>query len=47
MSQEEVSGDLVLSRNKLQALESGKTVNPTVLDLIKFSEYFSTMPSSE
>ena len=40
MSQEEVSGDLVLSRNKLQALESGKTVNPTVLDLIKFSEYF-------
>jgi transcriptional regulator with XRE-family HTH domain len=39
-SQEEISEVLDLSRNKLQALESGKTKNPTSLDLIKFSEYF-------
>lgn len=40
MSQEEIAQVLDLSRNKLQALESGKTVNPAVADLIKFSEYF-------
>lgn len=39
-SQEDLSVDLGLSRNKLQALESGKTVNPTALDLVKFSDYF-------
>ncbi|MEO8795493.1 MAG: helix-turn-helix domain-containing protein [Daejeonella sp.] len=40
MSQEDLSLKLDLSRNKLQALESGKTVNPSVADLVKFSEYF-------
>ena len=40
MSQEEVSQTLDLSRNKLQALESGKTINPSAMDMIKFSEYF-------
>ncbi len=40
MSQEELSGQLELSRNKLQALESGKTINPSAADLIQFSEYF-------
>ena len=45
-SQEELSADLDLSRNKLQALESGKTVNPTALDMIKFSEYFKVSVDS-
>jgi len=39
-SQEELSAELDLSRNKLQALESGKTVNPGIMDIVKFSEYF-------
>lgn len=39
-SQEEVAADLDLSRNKLQALESGKTVNPIAIDMVKFSDYF-------
>lgn len=39
-SQEELAATLDLSRNKLQALESGKTVNPTAVDLVKFSDYF-------
>jgi transcriptional regulator with XRE-family HTH domain len=40
MSQEDVARDLELSRNKLQALESGKTVNPSAADMVRFSEYF-------
>lgn len=40
MSQEEMSRALDVSRNKLQALESGKTVNPVSADLVKFSEFF-------
>jgi transcriptional regulator with XRE-family HTH domain len=40
MSQEDVAHQLDLSRNKLQALESGKTVNPCAVDLVRFSEYF-------
>lgn len=40
MSQEELSAELDLSRNKLQALESGKTINPSVVDFIKFSDFF-------
>ncbi|NDC40223.1 MAG: LexA family transcriptional regulator [Chitinophagia bacterium] len=40
MSQEELSAQLGISRNKLQALESGKTVNPTVGDLLAFSQLF-------
>lgn len=46
MSQEEVSLELDLSRNKLQALESGKTVNPSAMDMIKFSEYFKVSVDS-
>ena len=41
MSQEEVAQQLRISRNKLQALESGKTVNPIMLDIVRFSEYFN------
>jgi transcriptional regulator with XRE-family HTH domain len=40
MSQEELSAELDVSRNKLQALESGKTINPSAIDFIKFSEFF-------
>ena len=40
MSQEELALQLDLSRNKLQALESGKTINPLAVDLVNFSEYF-------
>jgi transcriptional regulator with XRE-family HTH domain len=40
MSQEQFSKELNLTRNKLQALESGKTVNPIVADMVRFSEYF-------
>ena len=46
MSQEEVAQQLDLSRNKLQALESGKTVNPTAADLVKFSEYYKVSVDS-
>ena len=46
MSQEEVSQELDLSRNKLQALESGKTINPSAMDMIKFSEYFKVSVDS-
>ena len=45
-SQEDISDVLNLSRNKLQALESGKTKNPSALDLIKFSEYFKVSMDS-
>jgi len=40
MTQEDLGEQLQLSRNKLQALESGKTVNPAAADFVKFSEYF-------
>lgn len=40
MSQESLGKDLQLSRNKLQALESGKTKNPTMMDILKFADYF-------
>ena len=40
MTQEDLSAVLELSRNKLQALESGKTKNPSAEDLIGFSDYF-------
>ncbi len=39
-SQEMLAQALEMSRNKLQALESGKTANPVVGDLIRFSDYF-------
>lgn len=39
-TQENLAATLNISRNKLQALESGKTVNPGAIDLILFSEYF-------
>ncbi|RYZ54638.1 MAG: XRE family transcriptional regulator, partial [Sphingobacteriales bacterium] len=40
MSQEELAQLLDLSRNKLQALESGKTVNPAVADIVRFADHF-------
>ena len=46
MSQEELSAQLGLSRNKLQALESGKTINPSAADMINFSEYFKVSVDS-
>ncbi len=46
LSQEELCRQLGLQRNKLQALESGKTINPTVADLLRFSEYFKVSVDS-
>jgi len=40
MSQEELANLLDLKRITLQALESGKTKNPTINDLVKFAGYF-------
>ncbi|WP_199117778.1 LexA family transcriptional regulator [Pedobacter sp. ASV28] len=40
MSQEELSLKLVISRSKLAAHESGKTINPPVEDLYRFSDFF-------
>ena len=40
LSQAELAARLGLTRTKLQALESGKTVNPPLADLLKFSAYF-------
>lgn len=46
LSQEEIAQILGLARNKLQALESGKTKNPGAVDMIKFSEYFKVSVDS-
>lgn len=46
LSQEVVARDLGISRNKLQALESGKTVNPTAVDMVQFSDYFKVSVDS-
>ena len=40
ITQEALSKQIGVLRNKLQALESGKTINPTTADLIKFSGIF-------
>lgn len=40
LSQEDFSQLLDISRTKLQAIEVGRTQNPTAVDLINFSEYF-------
>lgn len=40
LSQEDFAQKINISRIKLQALESGRTKNPTSDDLVKFSEYF-------
>ena len=40
LSQEMLGEKLVLSRTKLQALETGKTRNPAVDDMMKISDYF-------
>lgn len=40
LSQEDFSQLIGLKRNTLQALESGRTKNPTAIDLLKFSEQF-------
>jgi len=41
LSQEELAQALDIKREKLQALESGRTKNPVMEDLINFSEYFN------
>lgn len=46
MSQEELGRELDMSRNKLQALESGKTINPIITDVIQFAEYFKVSVDS-
>ena len=46
LSQETLSETLAISRNKLQALESGKTRNPSADDLIKFSKFFKVSVDS-
>ena len=40
ITQEECAQELGITRIKLAALESGRTENPTAIDLINFSEYF-------
>ncbi len=40
LTQEECAQELGITRIKLAALESGRTENPTAIDLINFSEYF-------
>lgn len=40
LSQEDFAQLIGLKRNTLQALESGRTKNPTVIDFLKFSEKF-------
>ncbi len=39
-SQDDLAQLIDISRVKLQALESGRTKNPSATDLVKFSEYF-------
>lgn len=46
LSQEDLGQQLDMGRNKLQALESGKTVNPIVADLIKCADYFGVSVDS-
>lgn len=40
LNQEELAGELGISRSKLNAHENGQTVNPPVEDLFRFSDYF-------
>lgn len=40
LTQAVFSQEMNIDRNKLQALESGKTINPVIADLVKFSGYF-------
>jgi transcriptional regulator with XRE-family HTH domain len=40
LSQDELSGQLGISRSKLNAHENGQSVNPTLNDLLDFSLYF-------
>lgn len=40
LSQENLARQLAITRVKLNALESGKTRNPPLEDLVKFSEFF-------
>ncbi|SEJ26150.1 Transcriptional regulator, contains XRE-family HTH domain [Dyadobacter koreensis] len=39
-TQEQLAEHLGMSRDKLKAIETGKTINPTLDDLIRFSRYF-------
>jgi len=40
LTQEGVARDLGMSRDKLKAIETGKTVNPSIYDVVKISRYF-------
>lgn len=40
LTQEELAQDMGMSRDKLKAIENGKTVNPTLDDVIRFSRLF-------
>lgn len=40
MSQEDFAQNIGITRIKLQALESGRTKNPSAEDLVKFSEFY-------
>ena len=40
LTQEGVAHDLGMSRDKLKAIETGKTVNPSIDDVVKISRYF-------
>ena len=40
LSQDEMAFNLGVSRSKLNAHENGQTINPTVNDLVSFSNYF-------
>jgi transcriptional regulator with XRE-family HTH domain len=40
MSQDQLAAELGISRSKLNAHEHGQTVNPTLNDLLDFSQYF-------
>lgn len=40
ISQDKLAADLGISRSKLNAHENGQTVNPTLNDLLDFSQYF-------
>ncbi|MCF2506835.1 helix-turn-helix domain-containing protein [Dyadobacter sp. CY107] len=40
LTQEGLSSDLGMSREKLKAIETGKTVNPGLSDVVHISRYF-------
>ena len=40
LTQERLSSDLGMSREKLKAIETGKTINPGLVDVVLISRYF-------